>query len=125
VKSIKLTLPYPPSELLPNKKSNRWQKAEVTKQCRSDGFNLLYNEWKTNHPLLRSVNMVITFVPPNYRYADWDSLFRAFKPYLDSIVDIGILYDDSPKVIKQVTLKMGKPDKENPRTEVDISEVLS
>jgi len=120
---VKLVLPYPPSELLPNKKASWQKKMVLTKQLRQQAFyEILAQDNRIR--MMDSVSLTLTFYPPNGILADFDSLYRAFKPFQDALVDTHILQDDSPKVIKKVTLQMGKPDKEHPRTEIEIEEAL-
>ena len=123
---MKLIFPYPPKELLPNKKASWQQLMAVTRGTREDCyFHALEQKDYIKVPLpLKQVELVITWYPPDKRrMADFDSQFRCTKPILDSLVDAKILQDDSPAVIKSVTLRYGEPDKQNPRTEIEIKEV--
>jgi len=121
-KKIKLILPYPPSELLPNKKSSWRTKMRVSRNFKQLCLALLVEQdyYMSYLYMDCQVTLDITFIPPSKKMADYDSLFRALKPGIDAIVDASIIKDDSPKYIKKVTLQMGKPDKEHPHTEVII-----
>ena len=125
---IKLTLPYPPSELLPNRHTHWSVKAKATRKARKDAYyearNQAHSEsFATALPEpMESVALDITFYPPKGRVADMDGLYAAFKPCLDSLVDAKIIKDDSPKVIKLVNLHVGSKS-DNPRTEITVSEL--
>jgi Holliday junction resolvase RusA-like endonuclease len=123
---MKLILPYPPSELLPNKKSTWLTKMRVSReykdQCYYELVAQLYHAECKSAPI--PCALTITFYPPSKKIADYDSLYRALKPGTDALVLTGVLEDDSPEVIDQVTLRMGEVDKVNPRTEIEITEIL-
>ena len=120
---MKLTFPYPPKELLPNRKASWQQLMAVTGGTREDCYYHALEQKehiKAQFPL-KQVELEITWYPPDKRrIADFDSIFRATKPILDSLVDAKIIKDDSPKIIRGVKLSYGKVDKDNPRTEIDI-----
>jgi len=118
---IKLILPYPPSELLPNKHTHWSVKAKATREVREQAYWMAKNQTRL-YGSWTSVALDITFYPPKGRVADMDGLYAAFKPCLDSLVDAQIIADDSPKVIKLVSLHVGEKS-DNPRTEIIVEEV--
>ena len=122
---MKLNFQYPPKELLPNKKASWQTQMMITKQVRRDsGLTGLAQSWNPDKiGTLSHCSLVITWYPSDKRrIADFDSQLRASKPILDSLVDAGFILDDSPAVIKSVTLRYGEPDKAHPRTEIEIKE---
>ena len=124
---IKLILPYPPSELLPNRHTHWSVKAKATREARRDAFLMALHQESIDsivaHPPMDSVALDITFYPPKGRIADTDSLYSAMKPIIDGgLVDTSIIKDDSPKVIKLVSLHVGEKS-DNPRTEITVEEV--
>ena len=127
---IKLVLPYPPSELLPNRKTDRWTKAKVTRASRQEAaliaFDYLNQIGRGRRialpcPLIGRCSMTITWYPRTQKIADCDSLMRASKPFFDGLKDGWIIKDDSWDVIVERTLRRGPPDKDNPRTEIIIT----
>jgi hypothetical protein len=124
--SFTLILPYPDSTLLPNRKIQGYVKREATRQARKAakmiGLDLL-NSHIPESCYLNTANccsMTIIWYPKTKKIADADSLLRASKPFFDGIVDAGILPNDSWDVIVERTLRRGKPDKDNPRIEIEI-----
>lgn len=123
MKKLKLILPYPPSELLLNRHTHWAVKAKAAREARRTAFYaILEQRGPKDRHCLNSVALNITWYPGKGRVADTDSLLACSKPLLDSLVDAQIIADDSPKVIKVVSLHMGKPVQE-PRTEIIIREV--
>jgi len=120
---IKLILPYPPSELLLNKHTHWRVKADATNLARIDAYYMAFDQGAHRNKPMASVALDITFYPPKGRVADTDSLYGALKPIIDGgLVDAGIIKDDSPKVIKLVSLHVGEKS-DNPRTEITVEEV--
>lgn len=130
-----LILPYPDSRLLPNRRGqNRkghWAAhGEVTAIARNAakmiGLDVknTYQAWRPGRYLqpLSRCRLSITWYPKNLQVADYDSMLIACKPFIDGLRDAGLLVNDSPRQIKGVTLSYGAPDKENPRTEIEITE---
>ena len=123
MKKLKLVFPYPPSELLPNKHTHWSVKAKAAREAREQGYYaILEQRGTTDKPQLKSVALDITWYPPKGKVSDHDGLLSASKSYLDSLVDSGIIIDDSPKVIKLVSLHVGDKG-DRPRTEIIIREV--
>ena len=118
----KLEFPYPDMRLLPNRKAHWAELMRATAEARYDAY-VYCLAYKLDKPVMDKVEIEITWYPRSRKVADIDSLLRCCKPYLDSLVDAGIILDDSPKVIKQMTLRMGEVDKLNSRTEINIEEV--
>lgn len=120
-----ITLPWPPMSLMPNRKTNRWLKARDTKEAREQAYFIALSQVTVSQlRKLGSVRLWYTFYPPDRIQRDYDSLLRACKPLTDSLVDANILAGDSPKVIKQVTLRMGEVSRDNARVEISIEEVI-
>jgi len=124
-------LPYPDSRLLPNQGSrNRkghWAAhAEVVAVARNAAKMIAKNDINLHlYPgryfrAFKTCRLWVTWYPKNKRMADYDSQFMACKPFIDGLVDAGVLLKDSPAVIKGVVLAYGLPDKYDPRTEIEI-----
>ena len=118
---VRLTLPWPDSRLLPNRKLHWALKATAARNARTTAWAIAYGaDW--SHQISACMARV-TFYPPDKRRRDLDNLLRACKPYWDGMVDAGLLVDDS--CIKEISVRMGEPDKTNPRVEISLKEVLS
>jgi crossover junction endodeoxyribonuclease RusA len=119
-----LTLPFPDSRLLPNKRLHYMALYKAKKEAKLHGQvaaleEMVSYEVGTWEPI-ESCTIKYTWYPPDNRRRDEDNYVAAMKPYLDGIVKAGLLRDDSPQVIKHSERGFGLPDKLNPRTEVEI-----
>lgn len=128
---MKLILPWPDSRLLPNRKLDRWTKAQATRESRQTAWAIA-TDFKhgisdscprQDRGTVSACELAFTWYPRNGKVPDWVSLARATKPLEDGLVDAGILLDDDWKCVRGVYLRLGPPDKDNPRTEIEIQEV--
>jgi hypothetical protein len=119
---VLLTLPFPDSLLLPNRKEHWTVKSPVVKTARQVA-------WATSLEAIMRIpgwqpisqcEIYYTWFPPDNRRRDDDGYILACKPFLDGLVDSGLLLDDSNKVVQRVSGSFGPADKANPRTEVLI-----
>lgn len=103
MKSLTIIFPsLPPSELMPNRsRSLHWAKlGSIAADARRAGFwlgteALLVEKWSA--PSKASIKY--TFRVKNKRVRDLDALVRACKPWIDGLVDSGVLVDDSGWVL--------------------------
>lgn len=72
-------------------------------------------------PKRNKVNITITWYEPNMR-RDIDNISAGQKFILDALVKAGVIENDSQKYVKRITHDF-EVDKENPRVEVEITEV--
>jgi len=84
-----VTLPWPPSQLMPNKKLHWATKSKFAKQYRQACFDL------TKQAQIKApdgkIRLVITFCPPDKRRRDWDNCISSFKAGQDGFADaIGV-----------------------------------
>jgi crossover junction endodeoxyribonuclease RusA len=112
-----LTLPWPDSRLLPNRKLHWAIKGRASRQARWIAWA---EAFKKTHPRIKSCTAVVTFHPPDKRRRDLDNLLRACKPYWDGMVDAGLLVDDS--CIREISVRMAEPSKDS-RVEIELTEV--
>ncbi len=120
-----LTLPFPESILLPNRKEHWAVKYPFVQAARQVA-------WATSleaimripgwQPITKCA-VYYTWFPPDNRARDDDNYTSACKPFLDGLVSSGLLLDDSNKVVQSVKGSFAPVDKVNPRTEVLIMEV--
>ena len=120
---IKLKFPYPDSVLFPNRKSSWQSKMLATRKARWDAYLLGVAQGGRKDEPLDNVTLEIIWHPSSKKIPDYDSLLRATSPIINGgLINARFLKDDSPKVIKKVTLSIGDISKE-PYTEVIINEV--
>jgi crossover junction endodeoxyribonuclease RusA len=81
------------------RKENRWQRAERTKQWRL-AFALLARNQKI--PKLASAKIVVEPWQQGGRLADVASCNPSVKAAIDGLVDAGVLEDDSPAYLKSI-----------------------
>lgn len=87
------TVPWPHKNLSPNARVSRWEKARRIKayrigcgwQAKADGLRRIE---------AKSLDVVITFFPPDNRRRDADNMVASIKGAIDSIADV-IGVDDS------------------------------
>lgn len=112
-----LSLPWPDKRLSPNARLHWSKKARVVKQAREDAA------WWAIHAGVKpskakSLNVVITFIPPDARRRDDDNLIGMMKPARDGIADV-IRVDDS----QWSTEIRREPPKHPGSVKIQISEV--
>lgn len=101
-----ILLPWPPTELWPNRRFHWRKKAAVAKGYRRDCA------WLTHHadvsvPDEGPIPVRITFCPPDKRARDLDNMLAAIKPHLDGVAD-ALHVNDSRFVL---TIERGEPHK--------------
>lgn len=63
----------------------------------------ILKEYLGQLPIFKNETIKITYFREASRYLDHDSLIPSFKFFLDAIVDNGIILDDNPNIIKDIT----------------------
>ena len=112
---VRIVLPWPPSELSPNKRQHWAQLAKAKKlyraacatQARLQGLDRMSVD---------AVHLKLTFAPPTRRRFDLDNLLARMKSGLDGLADV-IGVDDS-----RWTLEISKADKTGGYVQVEITE---
>ena len=112
---MRIVLPWPPSELSPNKRQHWAQLAKAKKlyravcatQARLQGLD---------HMAVSAVHLKLTFTPPTRRRFDLDNLLARMKSGLDGLADV-IGVDDS-----RWTLEISKADQVGGYVQVEITE---
>ena len=82
-------LPWPPSQLMPNKKLHWASKAKYAKAYKQACFDI------TKQAQINAANdkmrIVVTFCPPDKRRRDWDNCIASFKAGQDGFAEaIGV-----------------------------------
>lgn len=107
LKSMQITLPFPDSSLLPNRKNGRhWGSTSGAKSAARNAAYYLAKEamQSSRLPQRDAYHLRITFMQPDRRKRDLDNLLAGMKNYLDGMCDaLGI--DDSK--FDSVTLLRG------------------
>jgi crossover junction endodeoxyribonuclease RusA len=107
---LTITLPFPPSELMPNRRLGKhWGATNSAKsKAFDDAYTLAYQAisqyrgpW---HPTNGRVPVTLTFLPPDKRRRDLDNLLAASKSALDGVA-AALRMDD--REFEPVTLKRG------------------
>jgi crossover junction endodeoxyribonuclease RusA len=120
-----LTLPWPSSVLLPNRKLHWAIKGRATSEARAEAWAVGLCE-RLKHvgtsPLfgIAGCTAHVTFHPPDRRRRDLDNLLRSIKPYFDGLTDAKVIIDDS--CIKEISVRMAEPSKDS-RVEIELTEV--
>ena len=101
---ITIILPWPDSQLMPNRKNGRhWTSTQDAKtRAKQDGYFATMSAFMASHPQITDrVHTRVTFVAPDNRARDLDNLLASIKPHLDGIAKaLGI--DD--KLFRPITI---------------------
>lgn len=119
---ITLTLPFPDSRLLPNRKAHWATKAKATAEARTTawGIGIDYRFNQTPIPeTMKRCTAKVTFYPPDKRRRDLDNLLRAMKPFWDGLVDAQLIEDDS--CISEISVRLEQPG--DPKTVIELEEL--
>ena len=113
---IKLTLPFPPPELNPNKRLHWARKVKI----KNDEKNIGYLLAKPHYQVFGNSNIHLTMVfhPSSRRSFDLDNSLASSKAVLDGVA-MGLGIND--KQFRPITIDYGDVDKENPRVEVTLN----
>lgn len=95
---VRLELPFPPKELSPNARPNRWVKAKSVREYRDAcgwAAVAVFGPGRLRKPRLTPpVRAAVTFVVPTRHKRDEDNLLAMLKPAWDGLVDAGVLAGD-------------------------------
>ena len=117
---MKLTIPLPPRT-----KKNSMQKTKSGKLIPSDAY-LQYKEdckyfiKRLPEPINYPVNVKAIYYMDTKRVVDLNNLHSAL---MDLLVDFGVLEDDNSRIVVSTDGSRVLLDRENPRTEIIITEV--
>ena len=95
--SFTLVIPHlPPSELFPNRlRSIHWTKrAQIEREAREEGYYEALAIKPHNYIAPEYAEVSYLFVISDRRIRDIEAMLIACKPYIDSLVDAGILLKD-------------------------------
>lgn len=114
MEQIRLILPYPPSELNPNKRLHWAQKIKIKNAEKDMGLTLalIYRG-----RISGDVPLSLIFYPGTNRSFDLDNALASCKAALDGVAQ-GLGIND--KQFRPITIDRAAPDKHDPRVEVFI-----
>ena len=95
--SFTLVIPHlPPSELFPNRlRSIHWSKrSQIEREAREEGYYEALAIKPTNYVAPEYAEVSYLFVISDRRIRDIEAMLIACKPYIDSLVDAGIILKD-------------------------------
>lgn len=116
-----ITLPLPPAALSPNSKSRNWRPRYFAgKKYKQTAHALALHQAGIDRPGWTQATVQYRFYFKTNRRRDNDNAISSMKWGLDSLVDTGILDDDSGVTMLPPIMRV---DKGNPRVEVEILEV--
>lgn len=111
---IHLILPYPPSELNPNKRLHWAAKTKIKNAEKQMGFALAC---AYKGKITGDASLSLTFHAETNRSFDLDNALASCKAAIDGLA-AGLGIND--KQFRPITIDRGEPDKNNPRVEVII-----
>ena len=112
----------PDPDLNPNKRLHYMKLARAKRLAKDEAMALVYEQVGMGGPETPydSAHITITWVAGDKRRRDPDNLFASMKPYIDGLVDAGLIADDSAMHVSY-TLRYERGDKNN--TIIEIEEV--
>lgn len=122
---LRFTIPLPPitkknsQRIIINRRTNR-PMIIPSKQYKQYATDCGYFIRPPDKPIDKPVNIKAIYYMPTRRRVDLTNLHEALH---DILVENGVLKDDNCKIIVSTDGSRVKYDKENPRTEVEITEV--
>jgi len=117
-RKVVVRLSYPPRELSPNARVNRWRKAKAVKAYRREAWVLAHEAviaeaWYERDICFKGlVTADVEFTVTVQRGRDEDNLRAMLKPAFDGFVDAGLLVDDNARLLRQgvTTIVKGERD---------------
>ena len=109
----------PDSDLNPNKRLHYMVLATAKRDAKEEAFALVLQQGRPVKPYDRA-HITITWVAKDKRRRDPDNLFASMKPYIDGLVYVGLIADDSAMNVNY-TLKYEQGEKNN--TIIDVEDI--
>lgn len=106
---IRLTLPWPSSELSQNARVHHAVKARAVKKARHDAYWLMKSENNGSLKDAGTLGVKIYITPPDRRRRDLDNILAALKPSFDGIADALGIDDSKWETIWIVRCPVDKP----------------
>ena len=107
----------PDRDLNPNKRLHHMQLYRAKRQAKDEAMALVLEQGRPDIPYEKA-HITITWVAKDKRRRDPDNLFASMKPYIDGLVEAGLIADDSAMHVSY-TLRYERGEKDNTVIEVD------
>ncbi|MCA9280212.1 MAG: RusA family crossover junction endodeoxyribonuclease [Phycisphaeraceae bacterium] len=99
---ITIELPWPDNRLHAHNKGHWRVKSDPVKQARRSAYLIALSAKPDSHKPFERAKITYVFHMPNARNRDIANLIQSCKPYLDGIVDAGIIKDDNWKCLCEI-----------------------
>jgi Holliday junction resolvase RusA-like endonuclease len=109
----------PARNLSPNKRLHHMQVYLAKRDAKNEAIALVLQEGRPDHPY-ETAHLTITWVAKDKRRRDPDNLFASMKPYIDGLVEAGLIADDSAMHVSY-TLRYERGDADN--TVIEVEEI--
>jgi len=106
----------PHSDLNPNKRLHYMKVYQAKRDAKDEAMILALAQGRPEKPYQKA-HITITWVAKDKRRRDVDNMFASMKSYIDGLVDVGLLADDSASHVSY-TLNYQRGDKDNTIIEV-------
>ena len=84
----------PDRDLSPNARMHHMQLYRAKRQAKDEAMALVLEQGRPDIPYEKA-HITITWVAKDKRRRDPDNLFASMKPYIDGLVEAGLIADDS------------------------------
>ena len=111
----------PDRDLSPNKRLHHMQLYRAKRDAKDEAIALALQQGRPDVPYEKA-NIAITWVAKDKRRRDPDNLFASMKPYIDGLVEAGLLVDDSSAHVSY-TLRYEQGTAENTIIEIEVEEL--
>ena len=101
----------PDRDLSPNARMHHMQLYRAKRQAKDEAMALVLEQGRPGTPY-EAAHITITWVAKDKRRRDPDNLFASMKPYIDGLVEAGLIEDDSAMHVSY-TLKYERGDADN------------
>ena len=106
----------PDRDLSPNRRLHYMQLYRAKEDAKDEAMALVLEHGAPTEPIQRA-HIAITWVAKDKRRRDIDNLFSSMKAYIDGLVQVGLIADDSADHV-EYTLKYERGTKDNTVIEV-------
>jgi Holliday junction resolvase RusA-like endonuclease len=107
----------PDPDLSPNKRHHYMQVYRAKHAAKEEAFLLVLHQGRPPKPYEKA-HITVTWVAKDKRRRDPDNLFASMKSYIDGLVEVGLIEDDSAMHVTY-TLQYERGDKDNTIMEVE------
>ena len=107
----------PDSDLNPNKRLHHMQLYQAKRDAKDEAMALVLEQGRPSTPYAKA-HITITWVAKDKRRRDPDNLFASMKAYIDGLVEVGLIEDDSAMHVSY-TLRYERGEKDNTIIEVE------